>query len=95
MAMIPLAEYARRLGKPRNSVYHKYQNGYLKTAVKMGRDIWVDENEPYIDGRVKTGKYIGFRYGYQYQKQRREAKERAEREAREAAGQPTEPEGEK
>lgn len=74
MAMIPLVEYARRLGKPRNTVYRKYQNGYLKSARKMGTDIWVDEDEPYIDGRVKSGKYIGWRYGYKYQKERKERK---------------------
>ena len=71
MAMITLKEYAERLGKPRNTVYRKYQNGYLKSAVKMGRDIWIDENEPYTDARVKSGKYIGWKYNGEYGKQKR------------------------
>lgn len=63
MAMITLKEYAQRLGKPRNTVYRKYENGGLKTARKMGRDIWVDEDEPYIDARVRTGRYVNWRAG--------------------------------
>ena len=64
MAMITLKEYAERLGKPRSTVYRKYMNGYLKTAKKMGRDIWIDEDEPYTDARVKSGNYIGVRKRY-------------------------------
>lgn len=74
MAMIPLAEYAKRIGKSRNTVYHKYLNGTFKTAQKMGRDIWIDEDEPYTDQRIKSGNYIDWKYGYRYQKQRREEK---------------------
>lgn len=80
MAMIPLKEYAARLGKDRAVVYQKYKRGGFKTAEKRGRDIWLDENEPYIDERVKSGKYIGFRYGYQYQKALRERKKAQEQE---------------
>ena len=72
MAMITLKEYAERLGKPRNTVYRKYQNGYLKTAVKKGRDIWIDENEPYTDARIKSGKYIGWKYNGDYRRQLRQ-----------------------
>lgn len=72
MAMIPLAEYARRLGKARNAVYHKYLNGTFKTAKKMGRDIWIDEDEPYIDARVTSGNYIGVRKHY-YKPKKRES----------------------
>lgn len=72
MAMITLKEYAARLGKPRNTVYRKYQNGYLKTAVKMGRDIWIDENEPYTDARIKSGKYVGWKYNGEYRRRLRQ-----------------------
>lgn len=53
MAMITLKEYADRLGKTRASVYSKYKRGDLISARKMGRDIWIDEEEPYIDNRRK------------------------------------------
>lgn len=76
MAMITLKEYAARIGKDRAIVYQKYQRGGFKTAEKRGRDIWLDENEPYIDGRVKSGKFVGWRYGYQYQKQLKERKQK-------------------
>lgn len=71
MAMIPLAEYARRLGKARNTVYHKYLNGTFRTARKMGRDIWIDEDEPYIDARVTSGNYIGVHQHYYKPKKRK------------------------
>ena len=67
MALITLKEYAERLGKPRNTVYRKYQNGYLK-GQKIGRDVFIDENEPYIDARVTSGKFIGFSQKYRKKK---------------------------
>lgn len=63
MAKITLAEYAQRIGKPRSTVYRKYQNGHLK-AEKMGRDIWIEEDEPYVDARVKSGRFVGWRKKY-------------------------------
>lgn len=59
--MIPLAEYAKRLGIKRDTVYHKYQRGVLQTAVKMCGTVMIDEDEPYVDSRVKTGRYVDFR----------------------------------
>ena len=61
MARITLVEYAERLGKSRATVYMKYRKGGLKTARKEGIDIWIDEDEPYTDDRVKTGRYFGWR----------------------------------
>ena len=60
MALITLKEYSERIGKDRSIVYNKYRRGGFKTAVKLGRDIWIDEDEQYIDERVKSGKYIGW-----------------------------------
>lgn len=71
MAMIPLKEYALRLGKNPQVVYQKAARGTFNTARKVGRDWFIDEDEPYQDRRLKTGDYVGFRYGYQYQKERR------------------------
>ena len=59
--MITLKEYALRLGKDPVVVRHKAQRGTFRTAKKIGRDWFIDENEPYDDARIKSGKYIGFR----------------------------------
>lgn len=68
MAMITLKEYAERIGRDRSVVYMKYKHGGFETAVKMGRDIWIDEDEPYIDERVKSGKYVGWRKDFKSSK---------------------------
>ena len=61
MAMITLREYAERHGKEPVSVRQKAQRGGFQTAQKLGRDWIIDEDEPYIDGRVTSGKYQGWR----------------------------------
>ena len=80
MAYITLKEYAERLGKERSVVYMKYRRGRFATARKMGRDIWIDENEPYVDSRVKSGRYVGWRDLYSTKK-RMEADAKAERDS--------------
>ena len=79
MAMITLKEYSERIGKERSIVYNKYKRGGFETAVKKGRDIWIDEDEPYIDNRVKTGKYVGWRKDFKlsqaYKHQRKKQKD--------------------
>ena len=64
MAKITLKEYAERIGKSRTTCYNKYRRGGFQSAVKLGRDIWIDENEPFLDARMISGKYVGFRKGY-------------------------------
>ena len=61
MALIPLKEYAERLGKNPVTARQKALRGGFKTAQKMGRDWFIDEDEPYGDNRIKSGNYIGFR----------------------------------
>lgn len=61
MAEITLKEYAIRHEKAPVSVRQKAQRGGFKTARKVGRDWVIDENEPYTDERVVTGRYIGSR----------------------------------
>ncbi len=61
MAMIPLKEYAERLGKNPIVARQKAQRGGFITATKMGRDWIIDENEPYIDKRIKSGSYVNWR----------------------------------
>lgn len=63
MAVITLKEYAERLGKDPVIVRQKAIRGGFQTAHKFGRDWVIDETEPYEDGRVKSGKYIGWRKG--------------------------------
>ena len=58
MAMILLKEYSERLGKNHVVVLQKAERGGFKTARKIGCQWFIDDREPYIDGRVKSGKYV-------------------------------------
>ena len=60
MAMIPLAEYARRLEKGEDSARRIARTGGFKTAVKIGNTWLIDEDEPWVDRRVRTGKYSAY-----------------------------------
>lgn len=55
--MIPLKEYALRLNKSPDNARHLAQRGSFNTAQKLGRDWFVDEDEPWPDRRVKSGAY--------------------------------------
>lgn len=59
--MIPIAEYAARIGKATITVADKCRRGALPGAVKLGRDWFVPADAEYPDYRIKTGKYIGIR----------------------------------
>lgn len=59
--MITLAEYAESIGKAKVTVRQKCERGTLPGAVKLGRDWFVPADAPYIDAKIKTGKYIGQR----------------------------------
>ena len=59
--MIPIAEYAKKIGKATITVADKCRRGALPGAVKVGRDWFVPANAEYPDYRVKSGNYIGFR----------------------------------
>ncbi len=61
MAYITLKEYAERHGRDASNMRHSALRGRFKTAKKIGRDWMIDEDEPFIDGRVKSGKYVGAR----------------------------------
>lgn len=58
MGLITIKEYAERLGKNPQVVYQKAARGTFETAVKIGRDWFIDEDEPYSDRRVKHGRYV-------------------------------------
>jgi excisionase family DNA binding protein len=55
--LISLAEYAELLGVKPDTVRQKVLRGGLKTARKIGRNWVIDRDEPYIDNRIKSGKY--------------------------------------
>lgn len=59
--MIPIAEYARKIGKATITVADKCRRGSLPGARKIGRDWFVPADAPYPDLRVKSGKYIDAR----------------------------------
>lgn len=51
--LIPLVEYAEIHGRNPATARQKALRGGFKTAVKMGRDWFIDSDEPYI--KQKTG----------------------------------------
>ena len=61
MALITLKDYAERLGKNPVIARQKAIRGGFQTARKIGRDWFIDEDEPYTDNRVKSGEYKDWR----------------------------------
>ena len=59
--MIPIAEYAAKIGKAAITVADKCRRGALPGARKIGRDWFAPADAEYPDYRVKSGKYIGTR----------------------------------
>lgn len=59
--MIPIAEYARRIGKAAITVADKCRRGNLPGAIKIGRDWFVPADAEYPDYRVRSGRYVGSR----------------------------------
>ena len=59
--MIPIAEYARKIGKATITVADKCRRGSLPGAVKIGRDWFVPKDTEYPDMRIKSGNYISRR----------------------------------
>ena len=57
--MIPIAEYAKKIGKATITVADKCRRGALPGARKIGRDWFVPADAEYPDYRIKSGKYTG------------------------------------
>ena len=55
--LISLSEYARKNSRSPATARQMALRGGFKTAQKIGRDWVIDDQEPYPDGRIKTGKY--------------------------------------
>lgn len=59
--IISIGEYAEMHGVKQDTIKKRCQRGVFKTARKIGRNWVIDKNEPYIDNRIKSGKYINWR----------------------------------
>lgn len=59
--LISLTDYARIHGRDPAAARQKALRGGFHTAVKIGRDWLIDEDEPYADRRLKSGKYVNAR----------------------------------
>lgn len=58
MALVSLAEYALARGRDPSTARHKALRGGFKTARKIGRNWVIDDQEEWVDDRVKSGRYI-------------------------------------
>ena len=56
--LISLTEYAKLNGLDRSTVVQRAMRGSYKTARKVGNTYVIDKNEPHVDHRIKSGKYI-------------------------------------
>lgn len=61
--LIPIAEYAKKIGKATITVADKCRRGSLPGARKVGRDWFVPADAEYPDQRIKSGRFIGRRKG--------------------------------
>jgi hypothetical protein len=59
--LISLSEYATLHNLSPRTIRQKATAGGFVTAKKIGRNWIIDKNEPYIDKRIKSGKYINAR----------------------------------
>ena len=59
--LISLADWARRRGKDPRTARNNARRGCFSTAQKIGRDWLIDEDEEFVDRRVRSGKYIDAR----------------------------------
>ena len=59
--LIPINEYAAKIGKAPTTIRQKCQRGTLPGAVKIGRDWLIPADAPYPDNRVKSGEYRDWR----------------------------------
>lgn len=59
--LVPLSQYAARIGKAEITVRQKCQRGTLPGAVKLGRDWFIPADTPYTDSRIKSGEYKNWR----------------------------------
>ena len=56
--LVSITEYAKMQGLTRDTVLQRAKRGAYKTARKIGNNWVLDKNEPHIDHRIQSGKYI-------------------------------------
>lgn len=56
--LISLTDWAKKHNISNSAARRKATDGILKSAVKIGRIWLIDSDEPNIDNRIKSGKYI-------------------------------------
>lgn len=56
--LITLNEYAQLLGKDPANMRRRAASGGFRSARKVGNVWMIDRNEPFVDGRVRDGRYI-------------------------------------
>lgn len=61
MKLMTLKEYAKKQGVHPSTVQQKIQRGNLPEAQKVGKIWLIPENAKYVDNRLTSGKYIGWR----------------------------------
>lgn len=62
MKLISIAEYAKKHNKNPTTVRQKARNGDFNTAQKIGRDWFINADEPYPqDKRITSGAYKDWR----------------------------------
>ena len=52
--LVTCKQYAEKVGLSPISIRHKCMRGGFKTAVKIGRDWLIDEDEPNVDHRRRN-----------------------------------------
>ena len=61
MGLITAKEYAIKHGLDPATMRSRIFRGRIKTAQKLGRDWFLDEDEEMVDARIISGKYIDAR----------------------------------
>ena len=56
--LISIAEYAKLNGLASSTVRERAIRGAYKTARKIGHNWVIDKNEPHVDHRITSGKYV-------------------------------------
>lgn len=59
--LVTLKRWAEEHGISPATARQNAGRGKYETAQKLGRDWFIDKDEPNIDRRVKSGKYINWR----------------------------------
>lgn len=59
-SLITVNEYAKLHNVTSSAIRHKIASNNLE-AKKIGRDWLINKNEPYVDNRMTSGKYVNWR----------------------------------